>query len=185
LSPKNVEGLVLYGKALLGSAIAQSAVLGGGAPTDGGTSDLSLNQNIALTAKENADASNGAGSSAQPAVAGLSNAAFSFGGDAEEEEEGEGEQGEGGEGEEEEGAPGGDREDDLESAFQVLDLARSILEKELERLESEGEGKGKGKEGDKADGHVKGSEKTKDLLADVHRLLGDVATESGTSALQL
>lgn len=35
LAPENVESLVLYGKALLGSAIAQSAVLGGAAPGAG------------------------------------------------------------------------------------------------------------------------------------------------------
>ena len=34
LAPENVDALVLYGKALLGSAIAQSAVLGGAAPQD-------------------------------------------------------------------------------------------------------------------------------------------------------
>lgn len=32
LAPENIDPLVLYGKALLNSAIAQSAVLGGAAP---------------------------------------------------------------------------------------------------------------------------------------------------------
>jgi HAT1-interacting factor 1 len=75
---------------------------------------------------------------------------FSFGGDAEDEE--------GEEEEEEEEAPTtttGDREDDLEMAFLMLDTARATWEK------------------------VQGIEAKKKLV-EVHRLLGDVASESGS-----
>jgi HAT1-interacting factor 1 len=47
-------------------------------------------------------------------------------------------------------------EDLLETAFQMLDIARTIYEKQKEQ-----------------------SEATQQKIADVHRLLGDVATESG------
>ncbi|BGP17534.1 hypothetical protein JCM10213_004076 [Rhodosporidiobolus nylandii] len=160
LAPENVEALVLYGKALLNSAIAQSAVLGGGAPTG----------EVPEAGPSGASSSNAAAGSS---TASPSNAAFHFGGDAEDEEEEE----EGGEGEEEEGAPGADREDDLESAFQVLDLARTIVSKTVEEVETalaEDEKEPKGKKEDLSEER----RKRKERLADVHRLLGDVATES-------
>ncbi|GAA5849110.1 hypothetical protein JCM8547_006449 [Rhodosporidiobolus lusitaniae] len=146
LSPLNVEPLVLYGKALLGSAIAQSAVLGGGAPSG-----------------EVLDGAPPAAAGSSNATAGPSNPHISFSGDVEDDDDDyEGGEGEGDQEEEGEGVPGGDREDDLESAFQVLDLARTILGREVE--------KGEGREEEK--------EKLKERLADVHRMLGDVATES-------
>ncbi|GAA5987312.1 hypothetical protein JCM10908_001904 [Rhodotorula pacifica] len=177
LAPENVEPLILYGKALLGSAIAQSAVLGGAAP---GTEEGAANgsSNGAAAGQASGSSSAGTSSAAAPAAAGPSKPNFHFGGDAEDEEddqEGEGEgavgegQGAGGEEDEEGGAAGGDREDDLESAFQVLDMARATLEKEVnaagESSSPEGAGEDKLKE-------------KKERLAEVHRLLGDVATES-------
>uniref|UniRef100_A0A0K3C7N8 BY PROTMAP: gi/472583631/gb/EMS21264.1/ histone-binding protein [Rhodosporidium toruloides NP11] gi/647396993/emb/CDR39760.1/ RHTO0S04e08856g1_1 [Rhodosporidium toruloides] n=1 Tax=Rhodotorula toruloides TaxID=5286 RepID=A0A0K3C7N8_RHOTO len=164
LAPENVESLVLYGKALLGSAIAQSAVLGGAAPGagPGGGGE----------ATSTAGPSNGAAtaSSSTPAAAGPSNPNFHFGGDAEDasgdeggaDSDGEGEDGEG----EGDDAPAGDREDDLESAFQMLDIARTILTTEIAALEKDGKEEGEERR------------KREEKLAEVHRLLGDVATES-------
>lgn len=189
LDPRNVDALMLYGKALLGSAIAQSAVLGGGAPTNETGASLFLLVRFSVTRADDSSAEktdgNGAASSSSAnasAPAGPSNAAFSFGGDAEDEEEEESGEGEDGEGED--GAAGGDREDDLESAFQVLEIARTILEKELKNA-SEGKGKGKGKEtatGGEEKTFEGGDEKVKERLAEIHRLLGDVESESGTSS---
>ncbi|GAA5984185.1 hypothetical protein JCM11641_005142 [Rhodosporidiobolus odoratus] len=165
LAEENADALILYGKALLASAIAQSAVLGGGAPgpepSEAGPS----------TAAAGPFASASSASAAAPA-AGSSNAAFHFGGDEEDDqEEGEGEgDGEGEDGGEE--APGADREDDLESAFQVLDMARTVLSRAVERIGTElgiAETKATLEEEQR---------KTKEKLAEVHRLLGDVATES-------
>ncbi|GAA6036740.1 hypothetical protein JCM8097_003454 [Rhodosporidiobolus ruineniae] len=165
LAQENVEALVLYGKALLNSAIAQSAVLGGGALT-GEPADPNA-------ASAPADAASGSSS----AAAGPSNPKFHFGGDAEDDEDDE--QEEGGEGEgDEEGAPGGDREDDLESAFQVLDLARGILSKTIDDVESQLEVDAKENGGKEKDALGETRRREKERLADVHRLLGDVATES-------
>ena len=98
------------------------------------------------------------GSVAENAVAGPSTAGpvtaqsiqFHFGGDAEEEEGDD----EDDEDDEDDGPGAGDKEDDLESAFLMLDSARTIYSKDDSR----------------------GS---KLKLGDVHRLLGDVATEGG------
>ncbi|GAA5889679.1 hypothetical protein JCM6882_007101 [Rhodosporidiobolus microsporus] len=165
LSPENVDALVLYGKALLGSAIAQSAVLGGGAPSgevpEPGPSDSSAS----------------ASASGSNAAAGPSKPNFHFGGDDEDEQgEGEGEDGEDGEegGEE---APGADREDDLESAFQALEVARTILTTEVEELGTEIE-KLLDSQEEKKRALEEKTKARKERLADVHRLLGDVATES-------
>ncbi|BGP33273.1 hypothetical protein JCM10296v2_005067 [Rhodotorula toruloides] len=165
LAPENVESLVLYGKALLGCAIAQSAVLGGPAPGAGPGGGEGANGDAATGAAGPLNGAAGASSSSTPAAAGPSNPNFHFGGDA---EDASGDEGEGadldedGEGEDGEGAPAGDREDDLESAFQMLDLARTILTTEIGAME--------GKEEERR--------KREEKLAEVHRLLGDVATES-------
>ncbi|BGP56357.1 hypothetical protein JCM8202_000367 [Rhodotorula sphaerocarpa] len=166
LAPENVEPLILYGKALLGSAIAQSAVLGGAAPAPAPEAAPEAQS----TATGSAGPSSGAGAGAPAASTKDSKPNFHFGGDAEDDDEQDEEDGEGageGQGDEDgdgEGAPGGDREDDLESAFQVLDMARATLEKEIASLPA--------KQGD--DGLMA----KKERLAEVHRLLGDVATES-------
>ncbi|GAA5902002.1 hypothetical protein JCM8208_006660 [Rhodotorula glutinis] len=179
LAPENVEALVLYGKALLGSAIAQSAVLGGAAPQD------NLSDALPASAAASSSAAARPSASTSNATAGPSNPKFHFGGDAEDDDgEGEGADGEGdGEGDEEggegeDGAPGADREDDLESAFQVLDMARAIVEKEVDKLESALEGAVKDEDKDKKDELDASRRIEKEKLADVHRLLGDVATES-------
>ncbi|GAA6010082.1 hypothetical protein JCM10207_007550 [Rhodosporidiobolus poonsookiae] len=165
LAPETVDPLVLYGKALLASAIAQSAVLGGGAPTGEPSDPAAVSSSAAA-----------AGPSGSNATAGPSNPSFHFGGDAEDEEEEE-EEGDGGD-EDGEGAPGADREDDLESAFQVLDMARSIVEKEVEKVETELKVDAKENEGKGKDALGERRRERKEKLADVHRLLGDVATES-------
>ncbi|BGO92599.1 hypothetical protein NBRC10512_004303 [Rhodotorula toruloides] len=164
LAPENVESLVLYGKALLGSAIAQSAVLGGAAPGAGAGGG----EDAATGAAGPSNGAAGASSSSTPAAAGPSNPNFHFGGDVEDAsgDEGDGaDSDEDGEGEGED-APSGDREDDLESAFQMLDLARTILTTEIGELKKDGKGKDEEKK------------KREEKLAEVHRLLGDVATES-------
>ncbi|BGP41166.1 hypothetical protein JCM10449v2_005137 [Rhodotorula kratochvilovae] len=173
LAPENVESLVLYGKALLGSAIAQSAVLGGAAPQDAPPDAPAAGPSSAAA---------GPAASTSSAAAGPSNPKFHFGGDGEDDDGAEGgddeeEEGEGGEEHEgdESAAPGADREDDLESAFQALEVARTILQREVDAAESalacarEEAGK---------DALVAERRAKKEKLADVHRLLGDVATES-------
>ncbi|GAA5960638.1 hypothetical protein JCM8115_001777 [Rhodotorula mucilaginosa] len=180
LAPENVEPLILYGKALLGSAIAQSAVLGGAAPgaDEAAAAGGATNGSFASAG----DAAVGGSSSSAAAVAtagsttaGPSKPNFHFGGDADDDndnDEGE-EAGAGDDGgandddddEEDGAAAGGDREDDLESAFQVFDMARATLEKEINAAGEEETGADKLKE-------------KKERLAEVHRLLGDVATES-------
>ncbi|BGP25723.1 histone-binding protein [Rhodotorula toruloides] len=177
LAPENVESLVLYGKALLGSAIAQSAVLGGAAPGTGGEG---ANRDAPAGAAGPSTAT-AASSSTAAASAGPSNPNFHFGGDAEDaedEERGDGDADEGedgeGDGEGDDGAAGGDREDDLESAFQMLDLARTILSNEIDAVEKELEEDA----GERKEELEEKRRKRKEKLAEVHRLLGDVATES-------
>ncbi|KAK4701015.1 HAT1-interacting factor 1, partial [Phenoliferia sp. Uapishka_3] len=138
LAPEAAEAMVLYGKALLNNAIAQSAVLGGGPGKAEETEE----------AVQNAVA--GPSTTTGPVTA--QSIQFHFGGDAEDEEEGEGDEEEDGEDEE----AHGDKDDDLETAFLMLDTARAIYSK-IETKEA------------------------KLKLGDVHRLLGDVATEDGTS----
>ncbi|KAL8280950.1 hypothetical protein RQP46_006629 [Phenoliferia psychrophenolica] len=136
LAPEVAEAMVLYGKALLYNAIAQSAVLGG-APGKAEETEEAVQNAVAGP------------STATPVTA--QSIQFSFGGDAEDD----GEDEEGDEDDEDEDGPGaGDKEDDLESAFLMLDTARAIYSKD-----------------DSRDSKLK--------LGDVHRLLGDVATEGG------
>ncbi|GAA5820584.1 hypothetical protein JCM3770_007166 [Rhodotorula araucariae] len=178
LAPENVEALVLYGKALLGSAIAQSAVLGGAAPQD--TAPGATFPTHTYAAGSSAAAA-GPSASTSGAAAGPSNPKFHFSGDAEEEDD-EDDEGEGDEPQEgdESAAPGVDREDDLESAFQALEVARTILQREVDAAESALEREAKEPTVDTArkDALEKDRKVKKEKLADVHRLLGDVATES-------
>ncbi|GAA5867029.1 hypothetical protein JCM3774_003760 [Rhodotorula dairenensis] len=175
LAPENVEPLILYGKALLGSAIAQSAVLGGAAPGADEAGSEAAGGAGAATAASSSSSSGPAASSS--AAARPSKPNFHFGGDAEDDDDdddGGEDAGEGGPGEDEQSgdedeggaAQGGDREDDLESAFQVLDMARATLEKQVDAA-----GASTADEQDTLKGK-------KERLAEVHRLLGDVATES-------
>ncbi|KAG0659814.1 hypothetical protein C6P46_005017 [Rhodotorula mucilaginosa] len=185
LAPENVEPLILYGKALLGSAIAQSAVLGGAAPgadeaaAAGGATNASFASAGDAAVGGSSSSAAAAAATAGSTTAGPSKPNFHFGGDADDdndnddgEEAGAGDDGGANDDDDDEengAATGGDREDDLESAFQVLDMARATLEKEINA-----DGEGKQEEETGAD---KLKEK-KERLAEVHRLLGDVATES-------
>ncbi|KAK4049194.1 DNA-dependent ATPase mgs1 [Microbotryomycetes sp. JL201] len=136
-APECAEPLVLYGRALLNNAIAQSAVLGGG--PDGHSKE------------ETEEAAQNAAGSSSAAAGPSSNRNFSFGGDGpDDEDENEDEEGDD---EQEEEAAAVDRDDELEAAFGVLDMARTIYEKM-----------------DTEDAKVK--------RADVHKLLGEVAQES-------
>lgn len=162
---ETVDPLTLYGKALLFNAIANSAVLGNNAPDADAVPDRKLSLGplycsrnlmarfLVLCHHKEASSSSAVASSStsapQPVTAQFIQ--FHFGGD---EPDGDSDS-EDGDGEEREEG-GGDREDDLENAFLVLDTARAILEKKA--------------------GEVEFDQKR----ADVHRLLGDVATESGT-----
>lgn len=95
---------------------------------------------------------------------------FHFGGDGDDDEDEEDEQEE--EGEEE-------KEDDFESAFVALDLARRSIELEVDRLEQELKNLSTTSKQEKQKEMEKEKIEKKEKLAQVHRLLGDVATESG------
>lgn len=60
-------------------------------------------------------------------------------------------------------------------------MARAIVQKEVDKLESALEGAVKDEDKDKKDELDASRRIEKEKLADVHRLLGDVATESGAS----
>ncbi|GAA6025526.1 hypothetical protein JCM11491_000526, partial [Sporobolomyces phaffii] len=159
----NVEALILYGKALLANAIEQSAVLGGQAPTTSGPGPT--DHTTPATSTSTATDAN--------ANAGPSNAAFSFSGDADDDDDDEGENERDGEGED--GGP----DDDFEQAFVVLDMARRTIELELERLEREIADHKEDQDATAARADLdKVTVTRKETLAEVHRLLGDVATES-------
>ena len=133
MAPETVDALVLYGKALLNNAIANSDVLGSGKETGAGTPTAP----IAVPSTES--------KSANPNI------------DLGEDEDSDDEAGaEGEEADESANQTTVDADDDLETAFGVLDSARVILERS-DTIES----------------------KTKRI--GVHSLLGDVATENGTS----
>ncbi|KAI0272319.1 hypothetical protein BC834DRAFT_342680 [Gloeopeniophorella convolvens] len=115
-APEMADMYLAYGKALLENAISQSSVLGKEQPQEGGPVE-------------------------EPAPGGK---ILSFSGDVEDEEdpavdlfaeaakaEGEGEAEAEGEGEEEEDAEG-EPEDDFNAAWEVLDLARAIYERQME-----------------------------------------------------
>ncbi|KAK4055843.1 hypothetical protein OIO90_003098 [Microbotryomycetes sp. JL221] len=137
LAPECAEPLVLFGKALLGNAIAMGDVLGG--PQKDETEE----------AVQNAAAAGPSSAAAGPSTS----RNFSFGGDGPEDDE-EGEEQDGDDEEDEEGAGDTlDRDDELETAFSVLDMARTIYSKMQ-------------------------SDEAKLKLADVHKLIGEVAQES-------
>jgi HAT1-interacting factor 1 len=121
---------------------------------------------------------NGSNATAGPSSStSTANPAFSFGGDGDDDEEEEEEDGaqQGEEGQE--GGGQGEDEDDFEQAFVVLDMARRSIELEVERLEREI--KALADEAEKKGEKEKERITRKEKLADVHRLLGEIATESG------
>ncbi|KAI1418460.1 hypothetical protein F5Y13DRAFT_149209 [Hypoxylon sp. FL1857] len=94
---------------------------------------------------------------------------FQFTGDETFEDSDEEEEAEEGEGEEEED------DDDLAVAFEILDLARLLFEKSLER-EDQDTSEGKGKE--KAEGDSPTVKHIKERLADTHDLLAEISLEN-------
>lgn len=68
-----------------------------------------------------------------------------------------------------------EEQDDLEAAFEVLDLARVLFGKRLEEPE-EDEGKGKGR--DKSVGDSSMTRHIKERLADTHDLLAEISLEN-------
>lgn len=172
---------MLYGRALLHNAIAQSAVLGGGNATQSKEEteeavrallrhpvSYSYSRSLAADTRlicctENAVAGPSTGTNA------AANWKFSFGGDAEEEE---GDDGEGeGEGDEEEegGAAAADRDDELEASFEAFEMAKRAWSAITKADETN--------EGDKKAALLK--------LAEAHKMLGEVERESGTFCLLL
>ncbi|KAI0836761.1 hypothetical protein F5Y06DRAFT_273301 [Hypoxylon sp. FL0890] len=95
---------------------------------------------------------------------------FQFTGDETFEDSDEEEEAEEGEGEEEE-----EEDDDLAVAFEILDLARVLFEKSLERQDQDSS-EGKGKE--KAEGDSPTVRHIKERLADTHDLLAEISLEN-------
>ncbi|OTA80355.1 hypothetical protein M434DRAFT_50419, partial [Hypoxylon sp. CO27-5] len=93
---------------------------------------------------------------------------FQFTGDENFEDSDEEEEAEEGEGEDED-------DDDLAVAFEILDLARVLFEKSLERQEQDSS-EGKGKE--KAEGDSPAVKHIKERLADTHDLLAEISLEN-------
>ncbi|SCV70279.1 BQ2448_1673 [Microbotryum intermedium] len=115
LSKESADALMLYGKAALQNAIAQSAVLGGG------------NAKAEQTDKAVQQAVGSSSSAANPQNVAAS-WKFSFGGDAEDADDEES-----GEGDDEEGGDEGmtvDRDDELEGAYSAFEMVRAIWSKE-------------------------------------------------------
>ncbi|TKY85645.1 hypothetical protein EX895_005184 [Sporisorium graminicola] len=148
--------LQLYGQSVLENFILNSGALGGG----GGTAPLpSASAVAAPTASGSSSKASGSSSSAVK-----NDPRFSFSGDAEDDDDDD----------QDEGAPGagaaeGDDEDDLQTAFSVLDLARVIYQRILDS--------------DSAklttlDGQEWSKTRIQAELAEVLNLLGDVGLES-------
>lgn len=202
LSPDNAEILFLYGRALFKVGQGKSDVLGGRAPEAKKPTKpkrakhaKSADETGPATAeKKEGGAVEVAGSSAAAvaeAEAKLNKeekeepkseqkkALFQFEGDENfvdsEEEDDDSEEGE------------GEEEDDLEAAFEILDLARVLFEKRLEALQAEDEGsqqQGNGKEAavegstEDSGGNVSIIRHIKERLGDTHDLLAEISLEN-------
>lgn len=188
MSPENAEILFLYGRALFKVAQQQSDVLGGRASgekqkpkkkssgkkvdTIEEEDETEKDEIIKTEGEEKADevaeeavaiiANGGAAKKGESSSTDPKKPLFTFTGDenfedSDEEEEAEGEE--------------EDEEDDpLNSAFDILDLARVLFEKKLQ--EDEGEGKGKGTGDNPMTTHIK------ERLADTRDLLGEISLEN-------
>ncbi|KAI1477422.1 hypothetical protein F4774DRAFT_196241 [Daldinia eschscholtzii] len=187
MAPENADILFLYGRSLFKVGQSKSDVLGGkptGEKKSNGAADKKSKgkktQAESSTAKATEDEKTEAEKITEEGVAIVAkNGAegekvpdakkplFQFTGDenfedSDEEEEAEGEE------EEEE-------DDDLAVAFEILDLARVLFEKSLERQDedsSEGKGKEKAEEDSPAVKHIK------ERLADTHDLLAEISLEN-------
>ncbi|KAI1466099.1 uncharacterized protein F4812DRAFT_96993 [Daldinia caldariorum] len=179
MAPENADILFLYGRSLFKVGQSKSDVLGG-KPTGEKKSKGKKSQAESSTANATNDKKAEAEKDAEEEVAivakdGADNEKvpdakkplFQFTGDenfedSDEEEEAEGEE------EEEE-------DDDLAVAFEILDLARLLFEKSLER-ENEDTSEGKGKE--KAEEDSPTVKHIKERLADTHDLLAEISLEN-------
>jgi len=192
MAPENAELLYLYGRCLYKVAVAKSDVLGGqvaaekkksktngtnkqngaAAASSGSAGDTiiskeqELAEQVVEAAVEEKDAPKSAGQQERtPAnqpyfqITGMENW------DSDEEEE-----------DEEGDADEQDEEDDFATAFEILDVARVLLERQIDALnsdESNGTGKGKAIEDEKSPlKHVK------ERLADTHDLQAEIALEN-------
>lgn len=141
--------LFLYGRALFQIAITSSDVLGGTKPP------AAIEQEKDIIGKKALKAS-----SPEPEPSVSKNGLFQFTGDAEDESEEEDE-------EEEEA------ENDFETAWDVLDLARTIYENEITKLTADDEG-------------TKAKViQNKKKIADIYDILGEISLESGKSHEEL
>ncbi|KAK6841587.1 hypothetical protein PG987_002447 [Apiospora arundinis] len=193
MSPDNADILYLYGRCLFKVGQSKSDVLGGKAGTEKKKPKAANGAAKASTAAPLADikeeekkteaekvaeegvaiaAKNATGSGVEggDAVPEAKKPLFQFTGDenfegSDEEEDAEGD----GEGEEEE------EEDDLAVAFEVLDLARVMFEKQLDQGDADASGS-KGKE--KADDNSPSSRHVQERLADTHDLLAEISLEN-------
>ncbi|OTB16749.1 hypothetical protein K445DRAFT_37989, partial [Daldinia sp. EC12] len=180
MAPENADILFLYGRSLFKVGQSKSDVLGG-KPTGEKKSNESSTAKATEDEKTEAEktteegvaivAKNGAEGEKVPDA---KKPLFQFTGDenfedSDEEEEAEGEE------EEEE-------DDDLAVAFEILDLARVLFEKSLERQDedsSEGKGKEKAEEDSPAVKHIK------ERLADTHDLLAEISLENEKYSLAI
>ena len=195
MSPDNADILYLYGRCLFKVGQSKSDVLGGKAGTEKKKPKAAANgaakasttaapladvkeeeqktdaekvaeEGVAIAAKN----ASGSGVEGGDAVPEAKKPLFQFTGDenfegSDEEEDAEEE----GEGEEEE------EEDDLAVAFEVLDLARVMFEKQLDRGDEDASDS-KGKE--KADSNSPSSRHVQERLADTHDLLAEISLEN-------
>ncbi|KAI0847477.1 hypothetical protein F5Y00DRAFT_119443 [Daldinia vernicosa] len=182
MAPENADILFLYGRSLFKVGQSKSDVLGGKPSAEkksNGAADKKSKGKKSqaeasipnATKDEKTDAEEGVAIVTKNAnesekVSDAKKPLFQFTGDEEFEDSDEEEEAEGEEEEE---------DDDLAVAFEVLDLARVLFEKSLERQDedsSEGKGKEKAEEDSPAIKHIK------ERLADTHDLLAEISLEN-------
>ncbi|KAI8957858.1 hypothetical protein F5Y11DRAFT_338069 [Daldinia sp. FL1419] len=187
MAPENADILFLYGRSLFKVGQSKSDVLGGKSTSEkksNGAADKKPKGKKTQTESSTATKAKDEGAEAEKVIEeGIAIAAkneansekvpdakkplFQFTGDEDFEDSDEEEEAEGEEDEEE--------DDDLAVAFEVLDLARLLFEKSLEREDqdsSEGKGKEKAEEDSPAIKHIK------ERLADTHDLLAEISLEN-------
>ncbi|KAI1808959.1 hypothetical protein F4811DRAFT_7475 [Daldinia bambusicola] len=188
MAPENADILFLYGRSLFKVGQSKSDVLGGkptGEKKSNGAADKKSKGKKSQAESSTANATNDKKTEAEKdteeevaivAKNGADNEKvpdakkplFQFTGDETFEDSDEEEEAEGEEEEEEE-------DDDLAVAFEILDLARVLFEKSLER-ENEDTSEGKGKE--KAEEDSPTVKHIKERLADTHDLLAEISLEN-------
>ncbi|KAI1140199.1 hypothetical protein F5Y05DRAFT_309542 [Hypoxylon sp. FL0543] len=187
MAPENADILFLYGRSLFKVGQSKSDVLGGKPAPANGAADkkpkakkAQAESSTFSTIKEEEEKTE-AEKVTQEGIAIAAGVApggekvpeakkplFQFEGDETFEDSDEEEEAEEGEGEEEE-------DDDLAVAFEILDLARLLFEKSLER-QGQDSSEGKGKE--KAEGDSPTVKHIKERLADTHDLLAEISLEN-------